>query len=322
MRPAFKLSKIVFICVLGALAAGLLPDSQARAADPVFPPASRVGLAPPPGFVASTNFPGFQHPDKQAHILLAELPAYAFETIEKEVTAELQKDQAVPTTRQEVTLKDGRGFVLFGRPSSPQGPVLKWTMVANTGGVTALATAIIPEAVQEVASDQAIRDSFATLTVRTVPLEEQLSVLPFGLNQLAGFRLVKVQPGSAAMLTDGPNDAIEAVTQPLLLISIVPAPNQPQPVERDGFARRLLGDVPGLKDMRITRSEPLRVGGQQGHEILIEAKDAKTDKEVNAVQWLRFGTGSLLRVIGLARKDVWPDTFRRFREVRDGIGPK
>lgn len=306
------------------LACGLLLAApSAQAADPVFPPASRLGLAPPPGFVPSPNFPGFQHAEKQASILMAELPAMAFENIEKEVTDELQKDQPVKPTRQDIALKDGKAFVLFARPpSGPQGPVLKWTMVASMSGITAVVTAMVPETVQDAMSDEAVRAAFATLTVRTVPVEEQLAVLPFALEQLAGFRIVRVQAGAAAMLTDGPNDAVEAAEQPLLLVSIMPSPQQPQPQERDGLARRLLGDIPGLKEAKVTRSEPLRVAGQQGHEIQIEAKDAKTSQEVNAVQWLRFGSGTLLRVVGIARKEAWPDAFRRFREVRDGIGPK
>ena len=84
-------------------AALLLASSPARTADAVFPPASRLGLAPPPGFVVSSNFLGFQHSDKQATIIMAELPGYAFETIEKEVAAELKKDQAGSATRTDVT---------------------------------------------------------------------------------------------------------------------------------------------------------------------------------------------------------------------------
>ena len=306
MRLWLRLKNVCGPAALAVIAAAtlLLAAPPGRAADPVFPPASRIGLAPPPGFSVSANFAGFQHNDKQATILMAELPGYAYESIQKDVEAELKKDQAGAATRADVTFKDGRGFILFAKPTSPQGIVLKWTMVANVSNATAIVTVLIPEAVQEVASDEAVRASLASLAV------------------LAGFRLVRVQPGAAAMLTDGPSDGIEASEQPLLLISIVQASTHPQPAERDGFARRLLGEIPGLKEVRVTRSEPMRVAGQQGHEVLIEAKDAKTDKEVNAVQWLRFGSGTLLRVIGVARKDGWPDTFRRFREVRDGIGPK
>ena len=91
---------------------------------------------------------------------------------------------------------------------------------------------------------------------------------------------------------------------------------------RDGMARRLMGETPGLKDMKMIRSGGLRIANQQGHEILVEAKDAKSGTEVQAVQWLRFGSGTLLRIVGVARKDGWDATFARFRKVRDGVGPK
>jgi hypothetical protein len=297
---------------------------DAHAAETIFPAASRVGIVPPPGFVPGPNIPGFRHNDKAASILIAELPGAVFDTIEKQVTADLQKDAQVPVTRTDVTLKDGgSGFILYGRPTGPQGPVLRWTMIAHVGSVTAVVTAIIPEQVQDVASDDAIRASFATLTVRpSVPVDEQLSVLPFAMHDLGGFRIVRVEPGSAAVLTDGPKDVINVAEQPLLLIAIAPAKMQPPPNERDALARRLFGELSGLKDIRLTRSEPLRVAGQQGHEIIVEAKDTKTETDVTAVQWLRFGAGTLLRMVGIARKDDWPALYARFRQVRDGIGPK
>jgi hypothetical protein len=305
-----------------ALMLGLAP---ARSADAIFPPASRVGLVPPPGFVPGPNFPGFHHSDKRASILLAELPGAAFEAIERQIVADAGKDPATPVTRTDVTLKDGAGFILQGAPNGPQGPVLRWTMVARVSGVTAVATAIIPEQIQDVASNDEIRAAFATLTVRaTVPVEEQLSVLPFGMRDLGGFRIVRVQPGAAAILTDGSKDVVEIAEQPLLIVALAPAPTQPQlqPNDREALARRLFGELAGLKDIKITRSEPLRVAGQQGHELLVEAKDANSDTDVTAVQWLRFGTGSILRMVAIARKDAWPALYPRFRQVRDGIGPK
>jgi hypothetical protein len=110
--------------------------------------------------------------------------------------------------------------------------------------------------------------------------------------------------------------------QPLLLVAIAASPSQPPPNERDALARRLFGEIGGLKDVRLTRSEPLRVAGQQGYETIAEAKDAKTGVDVTAVQWLRFGAGSMMRVLGIARKDGWPQLYTRFRQVRDGLGPK
>lgn len=296
----------------------------AAAAEPVFPPASRVGLVPPPDFVPSPRFAGFIHNDKQISIVLNEFPGYALEAIEKQIAEEAGKQPPGTVVREPFDLKDGtKAFIVFATSNSAQGQVLKWSVFANIHDVTAIATALVPEVVKDAAPEATIKASLATLSVRAkVPTEEQLSVLPFAMNNLADFRIVRVQPGVAAMLTDGPKDAVEAAEQPLLLISIFPLSSAPPAQERDGFARRLLSSIPGVKDVRVTRAEPLRVAGQQGYEILIEGKDAKSEDDINGVQWLRFGSGTLLRIVALARKDKWHDVFSRFREVRDGVGPR
>jgi hypothetical protein len=36
-------------------------------------------------------------------------------------------------------------------------------------------------------------------------------------------------------------------------------------------------------------------------------------------QWLRFGTGGFMQMIGMAKADGWPTALTRLRAVRDGI---
>src|SRR5262249_6250668 len=157
--------------------------------------------------------------------------------------------------------------------------------------------------------------ALATLEARpNVPVQEQLQLVPFQVSDLAGMRLVRVVPGAAIQLTDGPGDAFEA-DQPNMVISVSPGGPQ-QSGDRDAFARLALGDLPPMKDVRISGSEPMRINGQPGHEIRAEAKDAKTGADIQIVQWLRFGTGAYLRIIGLAPKSSWTEAFMRFRTVR------
>ena len=52
----------------------------------------------------------------------------------------------------------------------------------------------VPEAALAVYSDAVIRKALASVTFRPMPIQEQLGLLPFKLNQLAGFRVVKVMP--------------------------------------------------------------------------------------------------------------------------------
>src|SRR5256885_1818721 len=76
--------------LFGALAVVMLV-APARAADPVFPVNSRIGLVAPAGFTPSTKFQGFENPEASAAILLAELPGDAYADVEKGFTDEALK---------------------------------------------------------------------------------------------------------------------------------------------------------------------------------------------------------------------------------------
>jgi hypothetical protein len=77
--------------------------------------------------------------------------------------------------------------------------------------------------------------------------------------------------------------------------------------------------IPNLKDVRITSSEPLRINGQQGHQIMARGKDASTGTEITIVQWLQFGSGAYLHLVGVTRTEGWTEAYARFRQVRDGV---
>ena len=88
---------------------------------------------------------------------------------------------------------------------------------------------------------------------------------------------------------------------------------------RDDFAREIFRGIPNIKDVHITASESLRIGGQQGHEIMASAKDPATGADLSLVQWLRFGGGAYLHLAGMAPTPAWTQAYARFRLVRDGI---
>ena len=85
---AFRWLIVLFI----ALALAALP---ARAAEPVYPPGSRIGLVPPAGMTPSQNFFGFEDLDNSVAIVLVALPAEAYADLDKSVTADALKRQGV-----------------------------------------------------------------------------------------------------------------------------------------------------------------------------------------------------------------------------------
>jgi len=153
-----------------------------------------------------------------------------------------------------------------------------------------------------------------------VPVEELLSLLPYRLSDLSGFRVVNVI-GTSLALTDGAQDTLDAAKQPLVFVT-VGAGGPESPSSRQNFSRNAVFEIPGFTDVKMVNSEMLRLNGQQIYEILIDAKDVKTGSDLKAVQWIRFGASAYIKIVAIAPKDDWSQAFPRFRAVRDGIGPK
>jgi hypothetical protein len=314
----FRAFLIVFALMLGV--------PPASAAEVAYPPGSRIGLAPPPGFVTSKSFFGFEDAGNNVAIILVALPADAYAELDKTITVDALKRQGLTLeSRAAMPLSLGKAFLVIGRQEVDKTKIRKWILVAASPSLTALVTVQMPEAAKIAYPDDTIRTALSTLAVRaTVPVDEQLGLLPFKVGEFAGFRVAGVVPGRAVMLSDAPADAPgppAATLEPHVLVTVAPG-GPAQNAERDAFARDAFATIPNLKEIRITTSETLRMGGQQGHQIIANARDATSGTALTVVQWLRFGGGAFLQLVGIARAENWKDAYPRFRTVRDGIEPR
>jgi hypothetical protein len=310
------------------MAALLAAPVTVCAAEPTYPPGSRIGLVPPEGMVTSKSFFGFEDADNNVAIIMVSFPPEAYAELEKTVSADALKRQNVALEKREaLTLPSGKAFLVVGRLTAEKPPVRKWILVASTPQLTALVTMQVPDAAKARYSDAGIRAALASLAVRaTVPVEEQLSLLPFQVSELAGFKVAGVLPGRALMLSDATveqasKSPVAAGLEPHMYVTIAPG-GPAQPSERDTFAREAFATVANLKEVHITTSEPLRLANQQSHQIIAEARDATGATPLTVVQWLRFGGGGFLQMVGISRTEGWKDSYPRFRQVRDGIEAK
>jgi hypothetical protein len=295
----------------------------ALAADPVFPVNSRIGLVPSAGFTPSVRFIGFENPQASAAILLVAMPGEAYAELEKNFTDETLKSRGITVaTREPIALKDGKGLFVAGPKEAEGTKRYEAVLIANLGGITMLVSVQMLEASHATITDAVIRDMFKSVAVRQeIPDSEKLAVLPYKIANLSGFRVIRSGHDGTAILTLGPKDAVADVEQPFLLITVVTG-EAPKPEERDKIARQAFSSAPGIKDIKITRAEPLRIGQTAGYEIVAEAKDAASNIDVNTVQWLRFGQNAHLQMFAIVRRNAWNEVFPKLRAIRDGIDPR
>jgi hypothetical protein len=255
-------------------------------------------------------------------MLIAAQPPAAFPEIEKSLaTDELKKNGITVENREEMKFDFGKGTLVIAKQTADKILYRKWLLNVQTNDLTALVNVQIPE--QETAyPDAAIRAALATLAVRaTIPDAEKLSLLPFTLSDLGGFHVENVLPGRAVMLVDTPDSVPTDTFNPRMFVAAFDG----GPSDKDDhaqFARMTFGQIVGIKDVQITMSEPLRIAGQSGFQTTAQAKDMKTGDDIMVAQWLRFGSGGFMQMIGMAKADVWTTVLTRLRAVRDGVQPR
>jgi hypothetical protein len=290
-------------------------------AEPVFPVGSRVGMEPPAGLALSKRIPGFEDVERKVTITILDLPARAYEDLERSAFVKDQPGLG-DLQRESFPFESGVGFLVKGSTQENGVTMHKWFLLATpiSSKVQDLAMLInvqVPESARAVYTDAIIRKALASVTFRPAPIQEQLGLMPFKLGEMAGFRVMQVLPAGGVILTDGPLDDINS--QPYMIISIGPgAPGETD--DRAKFAREMLSGAP-LRDLTVQSSEAMRINGGAGHEIRAAARGL-TDDPLSLVQWIRFGGGGFLRIIGVSHTDQWNEYFTRFRAVRDGIEPK
>jgi hypothetical protein len=311
--------RILAACLSFAIVAA----APANAADPVYPPGLHVGLVPMAGLAAATQFSGFESMDRKVKIGITEIPEAAFTAVD----AAYKSGKPAPkgSLKPEVfNTAAGESYFTSESGKDKDGTdVRNYSLLLKGDKYSGYVIAQVRDGADKSFTDEAIKTMLATTALRTtVPVKEQLDLLVFNVTDLADFKTVRtLAPRTAVMLTDG-DENITLDGAPYMVIGIMSgAPAQSE--DRDRFARHSAATIPGLREARITSSEPLRIDGTPGFETRIEAVTGKTDTPVTVVQWLRFGSGPMaLRIIASSPRDDWPKAFPRFRQVRDGIQPR
>lgn len=311
-----QIARLFAIALLSAAA------THAAAADTVYPRGIRVGIVPMPGLIQATTFLGFESDDHGVKVLVSELPGPAFDKIDAAFKA-APEGSLGNVKPEKIETPAGSGY--FTAEDAVVGPdkVRRYSMIVPGSKLFSGYVAVQVAAVKsETYSDEAVKKMLSSVSVRQqVPVDEQVAEMPFKVRDLGDFKTVRtLAPGVALLLTDGNEEAVE--TGPFMVLGLIGSVPE-KTDDRARFAQQAAEAIPGLRDGKITMSEPIRIDGSAGFETRINGVSGKDNTPVTVVQWLRFGGANVaMRVIGSSPKDQWATAFPRFRKVRDGLQPR
>jgi hypothetical protein len=321
-RPETKPDRLIMkpsrLLAAFALFAAVMRPSLA--ADTIYPQGVRVGLTPLVGLAQSKTFPGFESEDGNVKVLVTELPSDAYGEIKKAFTENPQGAAGIKPHSMETPA--GTAYYTAETGKEGANTVRRYSMIVSGGTFSGYVAVQIPENATKIYTDDAVRQMFASTVIRKqVPVEEQLGLMPFKISELSDFKNIRtLAPGAAIILADG-DEVTGFEPAPFMVIGLIGA-TPAQPEDRGRFAQQAATTIPGVRDARITMSEPIRIDGLPGYETRIDATSGKDNTAVTVVQWLKFGGSNALRIIGSAPREEWAKAFPRFRAVRDGIQPR
>ena len=309
-----------FAAVALIVAANSLVVSSAFAADPVFPPGARVGMTPLVGLNKAKTFVGFETEDHSVKVLVTDLPAEAY----GEVANAFKSNPGGTGGIKPESIETTAGLAYYTVENAKDGAtsVRRYSMILPGPNFSGYIAVQVPENAARIYTDDAVRQMFASAAIRNeVPIEEQLGLLPFKMSELSNFKNVRtLAPGAALIISDS-DEKTGFEVAPFMIVGLIGS-TAASPDDRGRFARQIATTIPGVRDGRITMSEPVRIDGQPGYETRIDATSGKDNTPVTIVQWLRFGSQTSMRIIGSSPRDDWSKAFPRFRAVRDGISPR
>ena len=226
-----------------------------------------------------------------------------------------------PIARETIALPGGDGLLVVARQSENGVAMRKWALLTRTEDMTVVVVASLPDAAKDSYPDAALRDALGSVTVRAkLPPDADARRSAVSVGRSRRFPAVAREPGRHRGA-----DARRRTTPPCRRSSPISRSRCAPPIRRrppSATASRCARSRSSSVVRTCTWSAPaqVRIGGEQGHEIVAESRDARTGDEFMLVQWLRFGTSGFVQMFGTARKDQWAAVLPRMRTLRDGFG--
>ncbi|MDE1933381.1 hypothetical protein [Bradyrhizobium sp.] len=310
---------MTYLRLLSALAWLTVTTGGAFAADQVFPTGARIGMTPLVGLVPAKTFTGFETEDQSVKVLIAELPAAAY----GEVMNTFKNNPAIASVKPEsLETAAGTAYYTVDNAKNTSGVIRHYSMILSGGTFSGYVDVQVPENATKIYSDDAVRQMLASAVIRKeVPVNEQLSLMPFKVGNLGDFKNVRALGATGALLLADGDETKGFEAAPFMVIGLMAsAPTEPE--DRARFADQAARAIPGLHTGHITMSEPVRIESMAGYETRIDGTSGRDNTPVTVVQWMRFGGQGAMRVIGSAPRDQWEKAFPRFRAVRDSIAPR
>lgn len=318
-KPALRRLVPTLVALLGLLSFAPSPAvAQAKLAIA----GTTVSLVPLKGFVPATGFAGLTDPATQASVLVAELPAIAYDQIAPRLANLDDAKAAFAAQRVEVErleqidIAGQKVPLIVGRQTAAGASFEKWVVMLK-GARTVLITVQSPASAKLALAD--VRAMLSSVSLGGEPsLADKLKALPFAIRAAEPFRIVDTIGGSGVLMTVGPLDADPSGIQPMLIAAYQLSGATLTASQLEPTAETLLKRLPGFGSATVATRGTARLGGSDGVMLAGSVQDRGVDKRFE--QYLAVGkAGRYLQIIVSADIENFDDLKPAIRTIVESV---
>lgn len=286
-----KLSLAIVWLLLFALCgfaqtSGVAPPQQQSPPKLVRVEGTKVSLVPPPGFVPSKQFTGYELAATGASIIVLELSGpIAQVTAGFNDPAQLSRKAMQLLGRETVTL-NGAPATLFHLAQTANGTeYLKWMLALGDANATVLVAANFPRQLEQQYS-RVLRDSILSMRwdqSRKVVVDEGV---PFSVEAQGGLKLAQQRLLNTLLYTVDGIVPAQSVEQPLFVAGM--SISQQLILNPKEFSERRVFATESVVSIGVVDAQPVMIDGLSGYEIVTQGKDRATGQPVTLYQVTLF----------------------------------
>lgn len=288
-----------------------------RAETPVFPPGSRIGLAPPAGLAVSPDFTGFMDRESGTSVVMTAMPREAFDQLSVALTAEQLATQGMtllgPCDNVKTAFED-RCF----RATQEAGGYLveKWILIAKLENDTAMVVVNLPSIVMNkgIYSAAAIEAALSSLAYSEVLAGNPIDALPFTIEESELLLFQRTLSGSGALYAGPANGA-----EPQALWVVAASLSSQAQAREVAFSRTVFAQIATLSEVRISDEQSFATAGLEGHILEGTGKDKQSGADIYVFQAILVdASNKYYRMGGLvpaAQKALYRPEFIRLMQT-------
>lgn len=259
--------------LFGGLLVALASSATTSAAGLITPKGSRIGIEPPPGFVASPTFSGFIDPSDKASITLTELPARGgLDEIRRGLSADAVAQHGMRLLSTEKLDKLPYDN-LAARAEQPVGDEVydKWLLFFDGKEFVGLVTVTTVKSSR--VTDAVVRTALESIRIGPGPSGDPIAALPFSIEPGSRFKYRLPVGGRSLMLKETPPPP-QGQIDDVMFVTTLAGDTPIATADQRRFGEQQFLASRAISDKSIESAKPVEIAGAPGFEFLGQEKQA------------------------------------------------